>query len=82
MKRAVAIRYEPGDTAPFVITKNRGVLADRMLEIAREYGIEIVTDEALLESLFIVDSGTAIPETLYEAVAALLAYVYKTRATR
>ncbi len=82
MKRAVAIRYEEDNPAPFVLAKERGVLAERMVKIARDYGIEMVVDESLTDSLFMVESGSPIPESLYEAVAALLAYVYRTRTAK
>ncbi len=67
--------------APFVVAKGKGALAERMLEIAGEYGIEIVRDGALTESLFLVESGDVIPEELFEIVATLLAYVYRSQGT-
>ena len=80
MKRAVALRYDESLPAPFVLAKGRGELASRLLEIAREYGIEVVEDDLLTESLFLLDIDEAIPEKMFEVVAALLAYVYRTRA--
>jgi flagellar biosynthesis protein FlhB len=79
MKRAVAIEYDADMSAPFVVAKERGTLALRLIDIAKDHGIEIVQDDALTESLFIVDAGNPIPDTIFEAVAALLAYVYRTR---
>ena len=43
MKRAVALRYDTNAPAPYIVAKERGALADRMIEIARDYGIETVT---------------------------------------
>jgi flagellar biosynthesis protein len=65
--------------APFLIAKERGELAERLLGIARKHGIEILYDESLAESLFYLETGSYIPESLYDAVATLLAYVYRTR---
>ena len=82
MKRAVALRYDESLPAPFVLAKGRGELANRLLEIARQYGIEVVEDELLTESLFLLDIDEVIPEKMFEIVAALLAYVYRTRAKK
>ena len=81
MKRAVALRYDDTAPAPFVLAKERGLLAERLIRLAEEYGIAIVEDEALSEALFYVEPGSEIPEPVFEAVAALLAYVYRTRSS-
>ena len=81
MKRAVAIKYDATHPAPFIVAKERGLLADRLLAIAEEYGIETIRDETLLDSLFFVETGSYIPESLFEAVAAMLAYIYRTRSS-
>ena len=80
MKRAVALRYDGDLPAPFVLAKGRGELAERLLEIAREYDVEVVEDELLAESIFLLDINEVIPAEMFEIVAALLAYVYRTRA--
>ncbi len=81
MKRAAAIRYREWMPAPFVVAKEKGALAERMIEIANTYGIDVVEDEGLTESLFLVESGDVIPEELFEVVAELLAYVYRLQGT-
>ena len=79
VKRAAALRYEPGESAPFLLAKERGLLAERMESIAKEYGIEVVFNESLVDSLFLVETAEYIPEYPFKAVAALLAYTYRTR---
>ena len=79
MKRAVAIQYKTDMPAPFILAKERGELAKQLLAIAERHGIEMIRDDSLVESLFYLESGSYIPESLFEAVAALLAYVYRTR---
>ena len=79
MKRAAALKYVPGETAPFLLIRERGKLAERIEQIAREYGVEIVVDDQLTESLFLVETGSYIPESMFDAVAAVLSYVYRTR---
>lgn len=73
---AVALRYEPGRSAPRVVAKGRGVIADRIREEAARAFVPIVRDIPLarvLERSCRVDQ--AIPAELYEAVARLLAFV-------
>lgn len=77
-QQAVAIRYKAEeDNAPRVIAKGQGVLAERILEIARAEGIHIQEDPDLVGLLAKLDIDTSIPEELYKAVAEVLAFVYR-----
>jgi flagellar biosynthesis protein FlhB len=69
---AVALTYEESDDAPRVLTHGRGELAERMERVALTDGVPVRRDEALAEALFAVKPGSAIPNSLYEAVALLL----------
>lgn len=76
--QAVAIRYKAEeDAAPRVVAKGKGLIAERILEIAREEGIHVQEDPDLLVLLAKIDIDTAIPEELYKAVAEVLAFVYR-----
>ncbi len=76
---AVALKYERGEhNAPHVVAKGERLIAQKIREIAAEYDIPIVEDKPLARALFkMCDIGDMVPETLYRAVAELLAYVYK-----
>jgi flagellar biosynthetic protein FlhB len=76
---AVAIWYDRENAqAPVVIAKGEDYLAARIREKAKEYKIEIVENKPLARMLYAnVDIGQAIPQELYQAVAEVLAYVYK-----
>lgn len=78
---AVALRYEPQEMdAPVVLAKGMDALALRIREIAHQYGIAIYEDPPLARVLYkSVDIGQAIPSELYEAVAGVLAFVYRLR---
>jgi len=77
-KKAVALKYERGkDRAPKVTAKGRGILAEKIIEIAKEAGVPILEDETLVEFLVALDVGEEIPPDLYKAVAEILVYVYK-----
>lgn len=78
---AVALKYDRTKMdAPQVVAKGARLLAERIKQIAREHGVPIVENKPLAQSLYkMVDVGQTIPETLYKAVAEVLAYVYTRR---
>ncbi len=76
-KIAVALRYDVDDTAPKVVAKGRGKLAEVILELAREYGIPIKEDSKLVKELYKLEIESPIPEELYYSVAAVLAWAFK-----
>ncbi|MEW6569709.1 MAG: flagellar biosynthesis protein FlhB [Nitrospirota bacterium] len=77
---AVALRYKKDEmSAPKVIAKGAGYIAEKIKEIARKYGIPIVEDKPLARALFKLKIDSIIPEELYKAVAKILAYIYKLR---
>jgi flagellar biosynthetic protein FlhB len=78
---AVALRYRAGEmSAPKVLGKGAGFIAEKIREIARQRGIPIVENKPLAQLLYRqVEVGREIPEALYRAVAEVLAYVYRLR---
>ena len=76
---AVAIRYKEGtDNAPIVVAKGMNQIALNIKKIARENEVHIVQNPPLARSLYAeVDLEAPIPESLFQAVAEVLAYVYK-----
>jgi len=76
---AIALRYdEKIDKAPIVLAKGANAVAERIKEIARQYRIPILENKELARVLFKeVDIGEEIPFQLYQAVAEVLAYVYR-----
>jgi flagellar biosynthetic protein FlhB len=76
---AVALRYEPAKAAPEVVAKGMDAVAAKIREAASDAGVPIVPDPPLARSLHAsVEVGQVIPEELYQAVAQLLAFVYRT----
>ncbi len=78
---AVALRYDNDSmTAPIVVAKGAGVIAKRIREVAKEHKVPIVEDKPLARALFkTVDLNETVPENLFQAVAEVMAYVYKLR---
>ncbi len=80
---AVALRYERGTSAPKVVAKGQDEMAARIREVARENKVPLVENKPLARSLYAtVDIGREIPPDLFEAVAQVLAFVYRTHGRR
>lgn len=78
LKKAVALKYEPGDRmAPVVVAKGRGKMAEAILEKAAENGVPIQQDSSLVEVLSKLDIDQEIPSELYTLVAEILSFVYR-----
>ena len=76
---AVALAYRTKEMdAPKVVAKGAGEIAERIKEIGRSHLIPIIENKPLAQVLYkTVDLGQAIPPTLYQVVADILAYVYR-----
>jgi flagellar biosynthetic protein FlhB len=76
---AIAIKYDGNEMdAPTVLAKGAGAVAKNIRTIARENNVPLVEDKQLARNLYSsVDIGQEVTMELYQAVAELLAYVYK-----
>jgi len=76
---AVALQYkEQEGSAPKVVAKGADLIALKIKEIAREHNVQIVENPPLARELYKnVDVDEEIPEQFYQAVAEVLAFVYK-----
>ncbi len=76
--KVAALKYRQGaDSAPQVVAKGRGLIAEKILALARERGIPIREDRNMVEILSTLNLYEEIPPDLYKAVAELLAFIYK-----
>lgn len=77
-RQAIGLRYErDGDSAPRVVAKGRGELAERLLAIAEEHGVPVRRDPDLLQFLTASQVGDEVPEEVYGAVAGLIAFLWR-----
>ncbi len=77
-RKAVALRYREGeDSAPVVTAAGDGKIADKIIEIAKEHGVPVHENRAVADALRDLNLGEEIPSELYEAVAAILAFVFQ-----
>jgi flagellar biosynthesis protein len=76
-RRAAALRYDQdGGGAPKVVAVGAGLIADKIVEIAREQGVAIREDPALAEALARLELEQEIPPELFAAVAEVLVWAY------
>ncbi len=76
---AIALKYDSEQfTAPQVVAKGRNVMAKKIKELAMAHDVPIVENRLLAQSLYkMVEVGDLIPPDMYQAVAEVLAYVYR-----
>lgn len=77
---SIALRYEPGQMhAPQVVAKGQDWMALKIREIAKENGIPIVPNPPLARQIYKkCDIGDFVPRDMFQAVAEVLAFVYRT----
>jgi flagellar biosynthesis protein FlhB len=77
---AVALRYDRAEGAPRVLAKGRNLVAQTIKEIARRHRVPVLENRPLARALYRqAKVGGFVPEGLYQAVAEVLAYVYRLR---
>ena len=74
-KTAVAIAYEPGESAPKILATGKGEVAEKIIEKAKENDVPLYKDNKLADTLSKLKIGDAIPPELYEVVAEILVFV-------
>ena len=78
---AVALGYDKDkDNAPIVLAKGAGEIAQKIIKIAEDNGIEIRKDADLLQILKTVDINEEIPLEAFGAVAEIISYIYQKNA--
>lgn len=75
IKQAIALEYDPGEEAPKVIASGKGILAEKIIEKAKEANVPVHKDDKLADTLSRLEIGDMIPPELYEVVAEILVFV-------
>ncbi len=77
-KRAVALRYDTEtEAAPRIVAKGQRLLAEKIIALAQQHNIPVHPDPDLSAVLAQLEVGVEIPPELYQAVAEILAFVYR-----
>lgn len=74
-KTAIALEYDPADAAPKILATGKGVLAEKIIDAAKENHVPVHKDERLANTLSHLEVGDFIPPELYEVVAEVLVFV-------
>ncbi len=74
-KQAIALSYNPEEDAPKVIASGKGILAEKIIEKAKEADVPVHRDDKLADTLSRLEIGDMIPPELYEVVAEILVFV-------
>lgn len=75
VKQAVALSYNPDENAPKIVASGKGILAEKIIDKAKEENIPVHQDKKLVGTLSKLEIGELIPPELYEAVAEILVFV-------
>jgi len=81
-QQAIALAYADGDSAPKVVAKGRGLIAEKIIEKAKEHHIFVHESKELVSLLMQVDLDDHIPPALYQAIAEILAWLYRLEETK
>ena len=74
-KTAIALEYDPEDAAPKIIATGKGIVAEKIIDAAKEADVPIHEDSKLAATLSKLEIGEMIPPELYEVVAEILVFV-------
>lgn len=74
-KQAIALQYNPGDEAPTIVASGIGIVADKIIEKAKESDVPLYEDSKLANTLSKLEIGDMIPPELYGVVAEILVFV-------
>ena len=76
--KAVALKYDQDQgSAPKVIAKGKGAIAEKILQKAQEFDVPVFQNEALADSLLSLDLDEQIPPNLYKAIAEVFVWLMK-----
>ncbi len=82
-KIAVALKYDRESTAaPHVVATGRARIAEQIIALAKEHGIEIRKDRELASILSELELDSPIPFEAYASVAEILSYIYRKNAEK
>jgi len=78
LKTAVALSYKPEkDRAPKVTAKGKGLIAEKIIALAKAHGVPIKDDPDLVTVLAALEIDREIPPELFKAIAEVFAFIYR-----
>ncbi len=77
MRKAVALSYQSLGHAPKVVATGNGIIAEQIIELAKQSGVYVHESEEMVALLMNVKLDQEIPANLYRVVAEILAWLYR-----
>ncbi|WP_286239938.1 EscU/YscU/HrcU family type III secretion system export apparatus switch protein [Neptuniibacter halophilus] len=76
-QKAIALKYDQAmGRAPLIVAKGMGEIAEQIISLAEEHGVHIHESPELVEVLIRLELGDEIPESLYRAIAEVIAFAF------
>lgn len=75
VKEAIALLYNETNEAPIILAKEKGALAEKMIELAEKQNIPICKDNDAVEVLSLAEVGQCIPEYAYSIIAKIFVFI-------
>ena len=75
LKKAAALSYEQGETAPKITALGKGQVAERIIKTAKQNNVPVFENSGLIDTLLQLDIGEQIPPELYSVVAEVLVFI-------
>lgn len=79
LEKAVALAYDERHRAPRLVARGKKQWAKKMVKIAESYGIPLLQNGEMVETLYPFEPEQCIPEDLYQAVAEIYRFVWSLR---
>ena len=77
LKKAVSLQYDPArQEAPIITAKGQGIIAEKIIELAKKHHIPIKDDPDLIEILSQLELDEQIPPAVYQVVAEIFSFIY------
>lgn len=81
-KKAVALRYQEFEPAPKIVAKGEGLIADKIIALAKEHNVFVHDSPDLVDLLSQIDLDEYVPQTLWLIVAELLIWAHSVDSDR
>jgi flagellar biosynthesis protein len=78
VSKAVALKYdEEKNNAPKVLASGKGMVAEKIIQKAKEFNVPLFANKELVESLIDLEIDKEIPPELYQAVVEVFVWLRK-----
>ena len=76
-QKAIALKYPEWADAPFITVNEKGLLAEKVISIAKENNIPVIESPETADILSLSEAGSMIPEETYAVLAEIFAFIHR-----